>query len=190
MNSNKARVFVPKQTPLICCLIFRLQMAALKQSTILEFMGSPESKKKALQKPYACGLLVSGSRDWEDQEAFEKAMEPWKELRCGVVIHGGCRKHDRAPFRGVDGMADRWGAKLPPPCVVRAFPVKDEEWKRAGRAAGPIRNELMVAWAILNCETVAAVAFKAPDSKGTVNFIEVARAAGLKPYVFELEPTK
>jgi hypothetical protein len=77
-------------------------------------------------------VLVCGARDWTQEEAVfgflaaQHAIAPMSEL-----IHGG------AP--GVDSIAGKWARLNDIP--VREFPA---DWQAHGRAAGPMRNQLMI----------------------------------------------
>lgn len=73
------------------------------------------------------------------------------------------------PYRGADYWAHQWAlARGKPTIRVHA------EWQAKGRAAGPIRNQLM-----LDEHTPdALVAF--PGGRGTADMVRRATAAGLK----------
>lgn len=73
-------------------------------------------------------VLVCGGRDFTDREWLYRVLDNLNlEKTIEVIIHGGAQ--------GADTMAGRWAEILCIPTqVIRA------DWKRHGRAAGPIRN--------------------------------------------------
>jgi len=103
-------------------------------------------------------VLVTGGRNFADYQTVENAMDslllkyPTLEL-----IHGGAS--------GADALADRWAKKRLVPCEV--FPA---DWKKHGRAAGPIRNQEM-----LDQHPQIVVAF--PGGRGTQDMILRAKRA-------------
>jgi hypothetical protein len=107
-------------------------------------------------------LLVCGGRDFNDWAMLDYWLRKVHEKRpITLLIEGG------AP--GADSMARAWATK-------RGIRVETEhaDWKKHGKAAGPIRNELMLTkWA-----PDGVVAF--PGGKGTAGMIEKAEVAGVK----------
>lgn len=100
-------------------------------------------------------ILICGSRHWQDIHAIRMCMvklDPNTE-----IIHGAAPGADSiAGF-----LADDFGFS------VRSFPA---DWKKYGRAAGPIRNKQM-----LDEEPDLVIAFRMPNSRGTQNTINEAR---------------
>ncbi|MFE6080011.1 SLOG family protein [Streptomyces virginiae] len=91
-------------------------------------------------RPYR--ILVTGSRDWTDEQLIRRALEAaWTEQdsdRLLVIVHGACPT-------GADAHASRFVAD----CHAYGHTTVTEEphpadWKRNGRAAGPLRNAAMV----------------------------------------------
>lgn len=86
-----------------------------------------------------------------------------------AIIQGGAR--------GADNLAKEWARTKP---GIQRFECK-AKWEEHGRrAAGPLRNTRMLEW-LPNL----VVAFPDPDSKGTWDMINKARAAGIETIVFE-----
>jgi len=91
-------------------------------------------------------ILVCGSRKWRDAIAVHLALacEP-RMCRRGdediLVLHGNAGGHDplTGATMGADKIADREARGLG--YEVHSFPA---DWKRYGKAAGPIRNRLML----------------------------------------------
>lgn len=119
-------------------------------------------------------VLVCGSRDYRSAETVFDTMEALhREHRFTEVIEGEAT--------GADTLGRQWAEyrRLP----VRKFPA---DWKKYGKAAGPIRNkqmldegkpDLVVAFPLNGLE----------NSKGTKNMVKQARAAGIKTIVIEKE---
>ena len=107
-------------------------------------------------------VLICGDRNWIDEETIKAYI---RTLPLGsVVINGRCR--------GADSIA-RFAAK------EYGYNVEDypAEWKKHGRAAGPIRNTQM----LVDGKPDLVVAFhnNLTDSKGTKDMIRQAKAAGV-----------
>jgi hypothetical protein len=115
-------------------------------------------------KPYR--LLITGSRDWQDQQAVYKALaDVVRELpadREVIVVHGACPT-------GADHMAHEWARGYG--AVIEAHPTN---WTKHGRQAGPIRNALMVAAGADIC-----LAFVRNQSRGASHTARLADAAGI-----------
>jgi hypothetical protein len=119
-------------------------------------------------------ILVCGSRDWDDPAPVAHAL-------CGylyydaeysgelVVIQGGAK--------GADELALKWAQGNE--CAWLTYPA---DWKKHGKAAGPIRNQQMldegkpdVVWAF--------VTRPLEESRGTADMVRRATAAGVPTYV-------
>lgn len=108
-------------------------------------------------------VLVCGDRDWNDWETITAELQ--RLPRDTVIIHGGAR--------GADKMA-AYVAATDLCLSVIPFPA---DWKKHGKAAGPIRNQEMLD----SGRPTRVLAFH-PDlrnSKGTADMIRRARAAGI-----------
>lgn len=102
-------------------------------------------------------VAIVGSRDWPDPErvrAYVRSLPPGT-----VVVSGGAK--------GVD----TWAVDEACLCGLECHGCP-AEWEAHGRAAGPIRNSVIVA----NCDRV--VAFWYGDSRGTADTVRKARRAG------------
>lgn len=100
-------------------------------------------------------VLVCGGRDYSDAERVHEVLN---ELRPSVVIHGAAR--------GADTLAGLWAAESR--VETKAYPA---DWDAHGKAAGPIRNSLM----LLDGKPDLVVAF--PGARGTDDMISKARRA-------------
>ena len=108
-------------------------------------------------------VLVTGSRDWTDEEAIEVALAP---LGTGgepvTIVHGACPT-------GADAIAHkialRYGYEVEP---------HPADWTTHGRAAGPIRNQEMVDLGADLC-----LAFPLSTSRGTWDCVRRAIEADI-----------
>ncbi len=110
-------------------------------------------------------VIVTGSRNWTDEEAIAKALEASKP---DIVIHGNAR--------GADSIAHKLSAGR------REIIPMPAQWHRDGKRAGPFRNARMLAvlLALRECGyDVEVLAFPLPDSIGTPHMIGLAVDAGV-----------
>jgi aspartokinase-like uncharacterized kinase len=117
-------------------------------------------------------VLVCGGRDFYDQAAVFSALDDL-EAKHGelVVIQGGAS--------GADLVARNW-------CFRHQSRVRminePADWKAHGRAAGPIRNSLMLT------EHKPDLVLAFPGGRGTADMVRKAEAAGV-PVVKSLPST-
>ncbi|MDQ3405236.1 MAG: DUF2493 domain-containing protein [Actinomycetota bacterium] len=105
-------------------------------------------------------VLVTGSRAWIDITTIRLALRPY--AAAGVVlVHGDARGVDRAAVA-------IWRSWCLP---TEAHPA---DWATHGRAAGPIRNRLMVALGADVC-----LAFIRDHSPGATGCAALAETAGI-----------
>ena len=109
-------------------------------------------------------VLVTGSREWNDQKTILDALSDLLRTHQPsdiTVIVGGAR--------GADKIAKEIARFL---CMnVQEFPA---DWDRFNKAAGPIRNAEMVAQKPDIC-----LAFPTASSKGTIHCMKLAFDAGV-----------
>jgi hypothetical protein len=135
---------------------------------------------------------ITGSQDWSDEEAVRAMLSlaltsvyRWlhgpSDHYPVTIVHGGCE-------RGADEIAHRlcgqgFGEEV--------WEVKEEDWARLGRAAGPVRNRNMMRSAHLDLLLAFAnrcardrCRRRVPHwSHGTVNAIEEAAAVGIMTWI-------
>ncbi|MGW1998432.1 DUF2493 domain-containing protein [Embleya sp. NPDC001921] len=108
-------------------------------------------------------ILITGSRDWRDQDAIRKAIQDvLDEFGPNATVD-----HGDAP--GADRLGGTAAAELGLP--VEKHPA---DWIHNGRRAGPIRNQHMV-----DLRPKICLAFPLPSSRGTHDCIGRARTAGI-----------
>lgn len=116
-------------------------------------------------------VLVCGGRDcnkhevynWMEKNALLEVSDALCVHLCSIttLIHGGAR--------GADEGAAEWGAKWGGVTVV-AYPA---DWKKHGKAAGPIRNQRMID------EGKPDVVIAFPGGRGTADMIRRAEDNGI-----------
>ena len=106
-------------------------------------------------------ILVTGSRNWKDEEAIRRELE---EFPQGTPL-----AHGAAP--GADRIADKVGRSLH--LIVVPFPA---DWQRHGNGAGPIRNQRMLD----EFRPTLVIAFPLPESVGTWDMVRRAKAKGVE----------
>lgn len=120
-------------------------------------------------------ILVTGSRDWADEEAIQSALEEFYDPFGSVtVVHGACPT-------GADEMAD-YAAQVIPGFKAERHPA---DWSK-GRGAGPERNRLMVDLGadlclafISNCTSPRCSTHTPHPSHGASGCANLAEAAGI-----------
>lgn len=111
-------------------------------------------------------LIVAGGRDWADRDRTRCVLDDIREVLeydIEEVVSGGAR--------GADALGEEWARD-------RKIPVKvfSPDWDKHGRAAGPIRNREMAAYAAEGGDG-GCVLF--PGGDGTASMLGEARRAGL-----------
>jgi hypothetical protein len=113
-------------------------------------------------------ILVCGDRNWRDMSIIGRELKKFPPET--IVIHGGAKGADT--LGGF--VAEKLGFK------VLVFPAN---WKRYGKAAGPIRNQVMIDEGMP--ELVLAFHENLSESKGTKDMVNRARGVGIKVEVFK-----
>jgi hypothetical protein len=115
-------------------------------------------------------LLVCGDRNWSDAETIDRVLTDFVGVldlvpndAVEMIVTGGAS--------GADTLAIQWSVKHGIP--TRTFMA---EWKKYGKAAGPIRNEQMLKFGV---NFVIAFHPDIDKSKGTKDMIQRARKAGI-----------
>ncbi len=111
-------------------------------------------------------VLICGGRDYKDWETLSKTLHQLTDVFTTLdtiteIAHGDAS--------GADEMADDWAWVQQIP--VKKFPA---DWKKHGKAAGPIRNAQMLK------EFTPDVVVAFPGGRGTGDMIQRAKAAGIR----------
>lgn len=117
-------------------------------------------------------VIICGGRDFSDKDLCFRTLDEILPGCADVEIVSGHAK-------GEDSFDEEYAA-------LRSFPVKifKADWKQYGRAAGPIRNRAMLAYALEL--TPLIIAFWTGESKDTKNMIDQARKAGAEVKVISI----
>lgn len=122
-------------------------------------------------------IIVSGSRK-ATFAAHRDVVEAFlrKFPRTATIVEGGAN--------GIDKIARQLAEDLGFDSVTMWA-----NWTRRKKAAGPIRNTKMLDWAckLASPHTLVVLAFPAPDSIGTRDFITKAEGLGVPTIVCEIE---
>lgn len=105
--------------------------------------------------------LVCGGRDYADRMAVWYTLDAFGPPAITSVVSGMAR--------GADTFAAEWARRFLFP--LQEFPA---DWKRDGKAAGPIRNQRMLD------EGKPDVVIAFPGGKGTADMVRRAERAGVK----------
>lgn len=108
-------------------------------------------------------IVVAGCRNFTDYEKVKKRLEIELEVLGSrlVIVSGGAA--------GADSLGERFAKEHN--LEIERFPA---DWKKYGKAAGPIRNEQMAQVADM------VIAFWDGKSKGTENMLRMANKYGVK----------
>ncbi len=115
-------------------------------------------------------VLITGGRDYSDRDFLFETLDRLHATHAfSVLIHGDAS--------GADKLAGEWAA-------ARGIEVQTRpaDWTRHGRAAGPIRNQTLLA----EEKPELVVAF--PGGKGTADMVTRARKAGIEVILIEGQP--
>ena len=110
-------------------------------------------------------VIVAGGRDFHDEKYLIASLDEIRNEYVEIEIISG-------HANGADKLAEEYAKRLG--ISLKVFPAN---WKKYGRAAGPIRNREMLSY-IIEGEPVV-VAFWDGRSKGTKNMIEQAKREGV-----------
>lgn len=115
-------------------------------------------------KPTPYRILVTGSRDWDDEQELRLALiTAWTpHQNSAVIVHGACPT-------GADAMAAEWASQY----GVRAEP-HPADWSAHGKPAGFRRNAEMVRLGADLC-----LAFIKDGSRGATHCAAEAEKAGI-----------
>ena len=114
-------------------------------------------------------LAVVGSRNFNNYKIMKDFIFSKFDLsEIDTVVSGGAR--------GADTLAEKFAHENNLLLIV-----KEAEWDKYGRSAGPRRNKLIVE------EADVVVAFPTPSSRGTWNTVNLAKEAGKRVEILYVE---
>ena len=117
-------------------------------------------------------VIIAGSRDFDDYELLSSVVkEKLRDYENIEIISGGCA--------GADSLGEKFAKEN-----GLDLKVFQAEWKKYGRAAGPIRNKAMAEYAS-QVDDCMLIAFPVGSSRGTRNMISLAKDYGLDVHVVE-----
>lgn len=115
-------------------------------------------------------VVIGGYRNFEKYEIFKSFVDSCLvelDLKEITILSGHCK--------GVDLMGEQYAKEKG--LLLEVYPA---EWKKYGKAAGPIRNKQMVEKADI------VIAFVCERAKGTKNLIAQAKKLDKKVFVKEI----
>jgi hypothetical protein len=123
---------------------------------------------------YVYRVLVTGSRDWTDEEFLWSVLDVAASGTRIRIVHGACPS-------GADLVAQAW-------CDLKGIEAERHpaDWDRYHKAAGPIRNQEMVDLGADVC--YAFFSGDGTGSKGTADCVERAEKAGIPVRKFYGDP--
>jgi len=116
-------------------------------------------------------IVAAGGRDlvWPQERIASTLLQRSGGRPVHLLLHGGARGADRAIGRAAHQLGWR----------VQALAA---DWRRYGRAAGPIRNRLLLEQALVEAQAHTSPAFSAsvlviafPGARGTASLLDQAR---------------
>ena len=128
-------------------------------------------------------IIVAGCRDFEDYAEIDMVLDKSIEYYLYredfniddiEIIEGECR--------GVDLLAKHYAEEHG--YKVKGFPAN---WNTEGRAAGPLRNQRMSAYAAEDGHKGVLIAFWDGKSRGTKNMINCANKKNLDIYIYSIK---
>jgi YspA, cpYpsA-related SLOG family len=113
-------------------------------------------------------VLICGDRNWTDYDLIVRTLEGLgASAPLGHTVIDGVA-------RGADSLGNRAAMTLWPRINHMRFPA---DWRKFGKAAGPIRNRQMLATG--RPDLVLAFHDDLEHSKGTADMVRIARQAGV-----------
>jgi hypothetical protein len=117
-------------------------------------------------------VIVCGGRDFQDKDfCFRKLDEIISPLKNIEIVSGNAK--------GADAFGEEYALKK-----GLKLSVFKADWKKYGRAAGPIRNREMYHYALEDHPMI--IAFWDGVSKGTKNMIDVASKNGADIHIVKI----
>lgn len=120
-------------------------------------------------------VLITGDREWTDKKAIEEIINLVSDDNnlnyLIAIIHGGAR--------GADTIAGEYAKSLGLKVIERKA-----NWKKYGKAAGPMRNSKMLK---LKPDICFGFHNDIKNSKGTRGMLKKAKKAGIPTFLISTE---
>ena len=118
-------------------------------------------------------VLVCGGRDYDDRERLFRVLDEALQAatlsgKTFTLVHGGAR--------GADSLSHVWATDRKITDKGGVVRVYEADWETHGRAAGPIRNKLM----LTSEQPHVIIGFK--GGRGTAHMIRIGKEAGVPVY--------
>jgi hypothetical protein len=120
-------------------------------------------------------VLVCGGRDFNDYQLLEKTLN-YQHYGVGAYPSKNIELIIQGYARGADRLAHTWATRH---FVKSTGDQYEADWGTYGRAAGHIRNALM----LKEQKPDLVIAFPTPESVGTWDMVDKATAAGVSVIV-------
>lgn len=127
-------------------------------------------------KQFPTKVIITGGRDFSDYNTFKQVLDYLFKDTSVWIIAGACNsgtltytRPDGTNIYGTDGLAEKYASER-----GYEFTPYPADWKRHGKAAGPIRNSQMAKSGAQIC-----IGFWDGKSKGTLNMMKKAQDAGI-----------
>ena len=114
-------------------------------------------------------IVVTGGRDFIDVPLLWCRLDEAHSLVDITLLIDGASDDVTGPYIGFDYWSNQWA----PARFIRTQRVH-AEWRKYGQAAGPIRNQKMLA------DYKPALLIAGPGKHGTANMMDLARKAGIE----------
>lgn len=115
-------------------------------------------------------INITGGRDWSHVTELRDWLDKFHaKFPITKLIHGGAR--------GADKICGQWALDN----NIEVVEMK-ADWNKHGRAAGPLRNRDMLAYA-REIGGSTLLAFPCVGSKGTFDMINICEKSGFKIYI-------
>lgn len=121
-------------------------------------------------------IIIAGSRQFND---YKKMLKTLDELGVHLINTIDTVEIISGHASGADALGEKFAKAYNYP--LKIFPA---DWKKYGKAAGPIRNEQMAKYAA-EADRGVLIAFPIGESKGTRNMIKLAQQYELEICVIE-----
>jgi hypothetical protein len=115
-------------------------------------------------------LAIVGCRNYSEYSQFKDKMNEWVQnnnINITTIVSGGAT--------GADSLAEKYANENGIPMIIH-----NADWKKHGKAAGPMRNTLIVN----ECDML--IAFPSKNSKGTWNSVNKAKTQTKHVTIFNI----